>query len=201
MSFNRRFQSQDNFKEKMKKIMEDKVLFSMIISIALLFFLFYFRFPNYTYDSYWYIDYLDYFIGERQLLEWNPVRGFVLPFIIYLGHLIKPGYWGLEIVLSVVYCVFCLYVFAIYRLVKKYYLSKPNVFEIIVLDIVILLSPIVWGYAHTLLTEGIANAIFVSYIYSLLKFKFTNKSDKLLFKNIAFFAIKASIFLVICWYL
>ncbi|SEK45448.1 hypothetical protein SAMN02910377_00927 [Pseudobutyrivibrio ruminis] len=167
------------------------------ISIALI--VFWFHYPWYSFDSCWYIGYIDFFTGESSLASWNPVRGFSYPLILYIAHVIKPGYIGLQIVLSAIYGVYCFYVLRFYYLIKGTLLQRPKIIEVVFINIVMFYSPMIWGYAHIALTEFVAATVFVIYLYVCYKFllgcKDMNKTGEIIF------VVKSSIILIFLWFL
>ena len=146
-------------------IKNEKRIIAVIISVVIAYLLFWSHFPTFSFDSCWYISYLKYFLGLADRSEWNAVRGCGLPLLLFLGHRIRIGYIGIQIVLSVIYLAYCIYVFKIYLLLVKTDIFLKSVAEILIIDCLLLFNPIIWGYAHLVLTEGVAVFIFVFFTY------------------------------------
>lgn len=185
---------------KMPKISRGILYAGSALLIA--FILFWFMFPLFSYDSSWYITYLEYFSGDKPLSEWNPIRGFTFPLILWIAHLIKAGSWGIEIVLCLFYMLWGCYLFKTLRLVKKSCFNADlNICDSIALLVFALLNPILWGYFHFVLTECISVSMLTVYAYYAIKF-FIHRKNRCAskYENIGFLFLSCFM-TVLFWFL
>ncbi len=183
-----------------KKIESQYLVICLIIFLA--FISFWFVFPIYSFDSRWYISYLDHFRGVKPMNEWYAVRGFTFPVILWGAYLVQPNSFGIEMVFCCVYIIWAVYVFKIFALVKREcYEEKVSCSENVIIGLVIIFNPVVWGYAHVVLTETIG--IFFSTIYIFYAFRFFIKRrkgrDKK--KDYVIFLLFSCIMTLILWFL
>lgn len=176
-------------------------VFYVIGTLMVAFILFWFLFPLYSYDSSWYLTYLEYFSGDRPLNEWNPIRGFTFPAILWIAHLIKAGSWGVEIVLCFFYMLWGCYLFKILRFVKNYFDSNLNIYDCILVFVFALMNSILWGYFHFVLTECISVSLITIFAYYAIRF-FTHRKHQCASKNEHFFFLFLScVMTVLFWFL
>lgn len=188
------------FSKKTSKISRE--FFGVSGTLLIAFILFWFMFPLFSYDSAWYLTYLDYFSGDRPLSEWNYIRGFTFPGILWIAHLIKSGSWGVEIVLCFFYLLWGCYLFKTLKFVKKNYLNTNlKLYDCILIFIFALMSPILWGYFHLVLTECISVSLQTVYIYYSIRF-FTNRKNQCTRKyEYLFFLLFSCFMTILFWFL
>lgn len=171
-------------------------------TLFIAFALFWFLFPIYSYDSAWYLTYVDYFNGKLPLSNWNNIRGFTFPFILWIAHIIKAGSWGIEIVLCFFYMVYGLYVFKTVRLIKKHALDKAiNFFDCFFVFLFAMMSSILWGYFHYVLTECISVSLLTVYLYYVIKFFIDRKNNSVAKKKYIAFLILTCVMTILLWFL
>lgn len=170
-------------------------------TLLIAFCLFWFMFPLYTFDSAWYLSYLDFFAGNKSFSEWNAIRGFAFPLILWIAHLIRAGSWGVEIVLCFFYMLFGLYLFKILKLVKACRNKLITIYDCIFVFLFALMSPILWGYFHLVLTEGICVSLLTVYCYYAISFYVTRKEHNTPLWKYALFLIFTCIMTILFWFL
>lgn len=107
-------------------------------------------------DSVGYYKYLHIFLGQVPMSEWWTIRGPGYPILFYFAYIIFNNILGGMLILS--YLIFLTLVFVIYFIAKKVLgllnSRKPVVITTYVLIVLlIVLNPIIFGYFHVLLTE------------------------------------------------
>lgn len=183
------------------KIPKGEYLFICLI-LLLAFISFWFVFPIYTFDSRWYIGYLDYFRGAKPLNEWNTVRGFTFPTILWIAYLLHPDSLGVEIILCLFYIIWTIYIYKLFILIKKEcYQKKLNYGEILIIGVFLVFNPIIWGYAHVVLTETISLFFLTIYIFYALKFFFKRRSECAKRSDYILFLVFSCILTSILWFL
>lgn len=166
------------------------------------FILFWFLFPLYSYDSSWYLSFLEYFSGNEPFSKWNPIRGFTFPFILWIAHLIKAGSWGVEIVLCFFYLLWGSYLFKILKLIKKRYLKAAlNICDCVLVFVLALMSSIIWGYFHFVLTECISVSLQTVYAYYAIKFYMDRKEQTASKKDYLLFLLLSCVMTILFWFL
>lgn len=183
-----------------KRIEKSAICIGCILVLA--FACFWCVFPIYTFDSSWYLSYLDYFTGAKPLEEWFAGRGFTFPLILWLAYLIKPGSLGVEMILCFFYMISNTYLYRIYGIVKQEcFKKKLNLLDCIIVGVLIIFNPILWGYAHVLLTEYISIAGLVFYIYYALRFFFLRMKEQSKWTNYVSFLIFSCVMTILLWFL
>lgn len=180
----------------------ERQYFYIWIILLIAFISFWFVFPIYTFDSFWYISYLDYFIGTRPLNEWFAGRGFTFPIILWLAYLIQPNSWGIEIILCSFYMLFSTYIFKLFVLIKSECFGKKlEIIDCIIVGIFIIFNPIIWGYAHLVLTESISVSLLIFYSYYALRFFFNRRKAIAKNRSYILFLMFSCIMTSILWFL
>ena len=132
-----------------------------------------------TYDGSKYHDYLKYFKGTRDIGQWDTIRGFSFPLIIFLITSIFGS--------SIKGIVFGFYLFYIgllyfgYKIISKLIIDnklekKQFTIWVIYLSIFIF-NPLIIGYGHTLLTEAVTPFFYFLIVYLCLKWNDINYVD------------------------
>ncbi len=78
----------------MKKVLENRGIQKFIfvgIMTLLMTVVFWTVYPIFTYDSFVYLTYLDYFEGVKRISEWDPMRGFTFPLLLWIGRKLNPS--------------------------------------------------------------------------------------------------------------
>ena len=187
----------------MKKI--NKVFYmEYIVPLVLLIFLtaMYFCVPIIVMpDSTEYYDYLKIFYGISPLADWNVVRGFSLPLILFIStKIFGNNSFGLLTGTFMFYLGFNVIFYAFYKKILKKISSKNKKIVVSLLYyILILFNPLLFGYFHGLLTEFVAIAL--ALFASLLAYKFLQ--SKLNFKliNSYLYLIIYILLFIFCWFL
>ena len=124
--------------------------------------------PIFTYDGVWYLGYMDYLDGTLPFNEWNNIRGFVYPIILYFGYLlnIQNGI-GINSVFLLFYLIMFYYILKIIDLYRKdiWKNTKYIWIDYIIATFTIALNPYIWGYYHIVLTESISFTFLVVFFY------------------------------------
>lgn len=179
-----------------------KELFYIGVTLLISFILFWCLFPLYSFDSAWYLSYLEYFSGDTPLSEWNMIRGFIFPAILWIAHLISPGSWGIEIVFCLFYMLWCVYLFKIVSFVKKnYFYVDLKIYDCILVFVLCLMNPILWGFFHYVLTEGIALFLNTVFAYYAIKFFTYRKERGVSKKEHMLFLLFSCIMTIVFWFL
>lgn len=185
-----------------KKKNGDNGFFYICVTLLMAFILFWFLFPIYSYDSAWYLTYLEYFSGNKPLSEWNAVRGFTFPVILWIAHIIKAGSWGIEFVLCFFYMLWGYYLFKTLRFVKSTcFQKKINICDSILVFILALMNSVLWGYFHLVLTECISVSLQMVYAYYAIKFYINRKNQCALKNEYWIFLLLSCIMTILFWFL
>ena len=173
----------------------------IIISVIVAYLIFWAHYPTYSFDSCWYISYLRHFIADKPMYEWDIIHGWSLPVVLYLAYLIKPGYIGVQVVFSIIYLLFCIYVFKTYDLFIKEKNKALDFIAIAVINILLIYSPILWGYAHHIFPEFMAAAVFVICAYYSYRAIVLNRDNSLSKKEIIKYNIIMCLLFLFAWFL
>lgn len=149
---------------------------SLIIFILL--FIFFFTFPVLIlYDSAHYMNFVEIFEGKQSFSNWDIVRGPVFPILIFLSNKL---FGKTSVGLLFMNFFFYLIMLFVSRYILDFLSIKNRKKQMILYALfffLIILNPILFGYYHTLLTEGIA--ITLAILSSLLAWKLlTFSKDK-----------------------
>ncbi len=125
--------------------------------LLLLLFIFFFTFPVLIlYDSAHYMSFVEIFEGKQPFSSWDIVRGPVFPIMIFLSNKL----FG-KTSIGLLFMYFFYYVIMLF--VSKYILDflslkskKTQIALYVLFFLLVILNPIIFGYYHSLLTEGIA---------------------------------------------
>lgn len=180
----------------MKSITTAKVI--LIVLSAIVFFALR---PLYSFDSYWYISYLDYFEGLVPFSEWDAIRGFVFPTLLFIAHKIHPGNAGIEIVFLIIYLIYHYSILKVYSIYKNYAGLKENLVELVVIEILLVYSPIIWTYSHRVLTEGMAYPLFCVFLIQSIQYYLNVINGCCTRKKLLIYMITSMICLLLAWYL
>lgn len=139
----------------------------LLITVFLVFFSFP---PVITYDSSHYINYVHILEDPSTLNLWDPVRGPMFPFLLFLiKHIFG---FSPQIFLAI---QFILYIFTFHLLIKlNHTILKKKV--IFISSFLFLFNPILIGYFHSVLTEIIAIPLLLLTTIFSLKILNTNKN-------------------------
>jgi len=143
------------------------------ILIIMLSFLVFFAFPPVvTYDSSHYIGYIHILENPSTLNTWDPVRGPVFPYFLFL---IKKIFgFSPQILLAIQYLLYISTFYLLLKLNKKIFKK-----EFLILSIILfLINPIFIGYFHAILTEIIAIPLFLIITLFSLKLLEIKNIDK-----------------------
>lgn len=188
-----------NRKDYLLKIKENIHIVSILV-LALL--VYWCLMPIFSFDSSWYISYLDYFTGVKPMDEFGTNRGVVFPFILWIAYKIKPGIIGLEVVFCLFYMVFVIYVLKTFVLIKqKMFHNRFTKWNAVFISVILVFNPIIWGYFHVILTECISISLSSIYIFYSLRFFIARSEDKCEKKEYIFYVILSCVFTILYWHL
>lgn len=143
--------------------------------IIILSFLIFFSFPPIvTYDSSHYINYIHILENPSTLNTWDPVRGPIFPYFLFLIKYLFG--FSPQIFLAIQYLLYVSTFYLLIKLNKKIFKKEFFVTSIILF----LFNPIFIGYFHAILTEIIAIPLFLIvtlFSLKLLDIKNINKKD------------------------
>lgn len=150
-----------------------KVIFLLIL------FFFFFSFPVLIlFDSAHYMSFVEIFERNKPFATWDIVRGPVFPMLIFLSNkLFGKTAMGLLIMCFLLYLLMIVIVGYLLKFLSDDS-KKKKIFIYLCFILLVLLNPIVFGYYHTLLTEGVAITIAILSSFLAWKFLFIEKKDK-----------------------
>ena len=158
----------------------------------------------FTFDSVWYLSYLDFFERIRGLESWESIRGFVFPLIIYISRIFAFEHYILS--LRIIGCISYITTFYILHKIsiERKYLNtiKNNKLEFMIYIyyvFFIILNPIIFSWYHFVLTEYIAITFMIIYLKWLI-FVYDFRKPKTRQLVIYRLAIN-SCFLILFWFL
>ena len=183
------------------KFEKNSITYAKIALIVVSALVFFSLLPLYTFDSYWYISYIDHFEGLVPFSEWDKTRGFVFPLLLFIANKVCRGNTGIEIVFLIIYFAYHHYIFKVYSLIKKYIGAEERIIELIVLDVLLVYSPMVWTYSHRVLTEGMAYPLFVLYLAIIIGYYLKQISNESKIKDTIIFLLMTAVCLIFGWYL
>lgn len=145
--------------------------------LFLLLFIFFFTFPVLIlYDSAHYMSFVEIFEGKQPFSSWDIVRGPVFPILIFVSNKL----FG-ETSVGLLFMNFFFYVIMLF--ISKHILDflstknkKVRTVLYILFFFLVILNPIIFGYYHSLLTEGIA--ITIAVLSSLFAYKLVSFSKE-----------------------
>ena len=178
------------------RIANRKVIY--YISLVLFFFSTYiFLLP----DSVQYYDYLDFFEGIRPLEQWNPDRGFVFPFILWMGTMITSNVLGILVIFSVIYIFSFVYIIKTLQLILKYEnVEISDAYVYICVFIVLGINPIIYSCYHVVLTDFVSAFWVIIQFYVSTKFLLYRITDRKYEKHKYFLYCIISCILIILEY-
>lgn len=150
-----------------------------------------------TVDSSKYYTYLDYFRGEKSFGEWDTVRGFSFPLIIFLvTSIFGDNTTGVLIGFFLFYMGL---IYFAYKIIKELLydneLQRNQTKYWIMFIVLFVFNPLIIGYSHTLLTEAITPFFYMLFAYLCLKWNNCSfKKNKKQFIVISIILILISIF-------
>lgn len=154
-----------------------------------------------TYDGSKYYDYLKYFKGTRDIGQWDTIRGFSFPLIIFLitsifGSSIKGIVFGFYLFyIGLLYLGYKI----ISKLIKDNKLERKQFTIWIIYLLLFVLNPLIIGYGHTLLTEAVTPFFYFLMIYLCLKWNDINFFDKK--KKFIIISILIDLIAVFVWFI
>lgn len=159
-------------------------------------------YPYFLTDSVQYFSYIDFFEGIRPLSEWNPDRGFVYPFLLWLGTIIAPGGLGLMVIFTICYLIFLIYIYKLITLVLrslKYEICDRAIRWFII--ILFCINPVIYSCSHVVLTEFFSAVLLMIQFYYATLFFIERTQDKQGPKRIIWYTILVSILIVLEYFL
>lgn len=140
-------------------------------------------------DGSWYYNYLKYFRGEESLGEWNTIRGFSFPLILYfITCLFGDNVNGMLFGFYMFYIgLIILSMKLLNTIIKENKLEKGQIRYWIVYIALFMFNPLIIGYSHTLLTEAVMPFFYMLGIYLNFKWNeitFENNRKKFIIYSI-----------------
>lgn len=121
----------------------------LLILIIIFLTIFFYNFnPTITFDTGHYFKYTEILHGKESLKNWDAVRGPVFPLIIFIKQKIF-GY-STNAMMNLLFLSYILFFLGLIKLFINLNLSK---YIGIILSLLIVLNPVIFGYFHTFLTE------------------------------------------------
>lgn len=154
------------------KFDSSKFAASILITLIILWLFFSYQLTI-TFDSAHY-TFLSRIINDQNWVDWDPIRGIVFPFTIFLSNLVF-GHSQSALMVPMIISLILLYFISTYFVLQSTNMvDKPilHVSVMVLLFIAIILDPLIQGYFHTLLTEyfaatlGIVSCYFAYQLFS-----------------------------------
>lgn len=182
--------------------MQDKKIKKNAILLIVIVLYFICTYPFFTPDSVQYFSYIDFFEGLRPLSEWNPVRGWVFPFILWIGEWIAPNGLGTLVVFTLLYIVFLVYIYKIVILVSETmnYSIKQDLIKGLI-GVLFCLNPIIYSVSHTILTEFTGAVFLVIQTYYATAFFEKRLREDVGRKDFSGYIVMSSILLILEYFL
>jgi len=154
-----------------------------------------------TYDTAHYFSLAEIIGGSEQLSSWDPIRGFAFPFLLEL-FIIFLGENNISLLILYIALLLILFHLLNKLFIRKFNLKRPQdiLLSRFVIFMIIIIDPIVFGYYHVVLTEGIAATQLTASVliaYLLYKGIVEEKPNKEIRKYLIFFYI----FIPFGWFL
>lgn len=103
-----------------------------------------------TVDSVQYYSYIDFFRGIKPVSSWLPIRGWAMPFILYIGYLVSPSSGGALVVFGLIYLFFIV----LCNKYFKFFVAENLIYcKYALLLVLFILNPIIYSYSHIVLVE------------------------------------------------
>lgn len=124
-----------------------------------------------TYDGSKYYSYLDHFKGNKSIGEWDAIRGFSFPLILFIiTSIFGDSIRGVLIGFFIFYIGMLYFAAKIIKiLISDNGLDKRQASYWIMFICLFLFNPLIIGYGHTLLTEAVIPFFYMLYVYLCLK--------------------------------
>jgi len=163
------------------KIYRSKFAASILITLIIIWLFFSYQLTI-TYDSAHY-TFLSRIINDQNWVDWDPIRGIVFPFTIFVSNLVF-GHSQTALMVPMVISLILLYLISTYFVLQSIdIIDKPilQVLFMILIFIAIIEDPLVQGYFHTLLTEYFAATLGMVSCY--FAFQIISSNQKILTKR------------------
>lgn len=148
----------------------------LLFLIVFSFILFYFTYAvTILWDTAHYMTYVEILEGNLDWVNWDVVRGPVFPLLIYFSNLVFGKTVQGLLFLTFVFYLIMLYV--VYKMLMN--ILKNNKYKnvlIVLIEFLIIINPIIYGFYHALLTEFVA--ITISILTCYLSWKYITQIDE-----------------------
>jgi hypothetical protein len=136
--------------------------------------------PIFTYDSAHYLSYQDILSGEKNLEQWDPIRGIVFPLILKLDMAIF-GENNNAFLIPLIAALILLFALACYFVIFELNIEDKRYQNLVValVFVLIVLDPLILGYFHVVLTEYLAaTCLALSCLVALKLYLHSNSLEK-----------------------
>lgn len=177
-------------------ITNKKEIIVILLVFALLTYMF-FQFRLFvTYDSSKYYEYMGFFTGKYPISQWDPVRGPIYPFIIFIfTSLFGNNHFGVLFGNYLIYIGMMIMAYIIMKkLFKDIYKKDIPIYLWILFIVLFVFNPIMIGYQHLMLTESVipivlfASSLLCINFYSM---KFSDNRKKYIIISIVLCVLSA----------
>ena len=166
-----------------------------IIAIILLVVLFFSFSIIITFDSAHYMEYVKIFNGDGLWADWDIVRGIVYPLSIFFTQILfGKNVQGLLITNFLIYFILIKYT---YKIISK--ITQKEWIKVITVLALCVINPIIFGFYHVLLTEGLAITLAIVGCYYAWEFcQIDYKDNK---KKYIIYTLLFSFLIIFSWHL